>query len=197
MTREGIALLRTAKLLLAVTIAYNLIEGVVGLWAGLAAGSIALVAFGADSYLELAAASLVLWRLTVVDGDRAELIETRIRRFIGWTFLLLAAAVVGQAAWNLAAREGADESWLGIGIAIASVTVMPVVALLKLRVAARSDVPSLAAEAKETLACSYLSVTLLVGLVANALLGWWWLDSTTALLLVPWLIREGLEGVRE
>jgi len=196
-TREGIALLRTAKLLLAVTIAYNLIEGVVGLWAGLAAGSIALVAFGADSYLELAAASLVLWRLTVVDGDRAELIETRIRRFIGWTFLLLAAAVVGQAAWNLAAREGADESWLGIGIAIASVTVMPVVALLKLRVAARSDVPSLAAEAKETLACSYLSVTLLVGLVANALLGWWWLDSTTALLLVPWLIREGLEGVRE
>jgi len=190
-------LLRTAKLLLAVTIAYNLIEGVVGLWAGLAAGSIALVAFGADSYLELAAASLVLWRLTVVDGDRAELIETRIRRFIGWTFLLLAAAVVGQAAWNLAAREGADESWLGIGIAIASVTVMPVVALLKLRVAARSDVPSLAAEAKETLACSYLSVTLLVGLVANALLGWWWLDSTTALLLVPWLIREGLEGVRE
>ena len=74
---------------------------------------------------------------------------------------------------------------------------MPVVALLKLRVAARCNVPSLAAEAKETLACSYLSVTLLVGLVANALLGWWWLDSATALLLTPWLVREGLEGVRE
>ncbi len=80
---------------------------------------------------------------------------------------------------------------------MASVTVMPAVALWKLRIAARTNVPSLAAEARETLACSFLSVTLLLGLVANALLGWWWLDATTALLLVPWLVREGLEGVRD
>ena len=186
----------SARILLAVTIVYNVVEGVIALWAGLAAGSIALIAFGADSYLELAAAALVLWRLSAVERSRADLIEGRVRRFVGWTFLALATAVVFQAAWSLAMQDGASESMVGIGLAVASVTVMPVVALWKLRIAARTNVPSLAAEARETLACAYLSVTLLLGLVANALLGWWWLDATTALLLVPWLLREGLEGVR-
>ncbi|NQU97116.1 MAG: hypothetical protein HQ548_05685 [Chloroflexi bacterium] len=185
-----------ARILLAVTIVYNVIEGVVALWAGLAAGSIALIAFGADSYLEVAAAALVLWRLSATERSGADLIEERVRRFVGWTFLALAAAVVFQAAWSLAVQDGANESMVGIGLAVASVTIMPAVALWKLRIAARTNVPSLAAEARETLACSYLSVTLLLGLVANALLGWWWLDATTALLLVPWLVREGLEGVR-
>ena len=186
-----------ARILLAVTIVYNVIEGVVALWAGLAAGSIALITFGADSYLEVAAAALVLWRLSASERSGADLIEERVRRFVGWTFLVLAAAVVFQAAWSLAMQDGANESMVGIGLAVASVTVMPAVALWKLRIAARTNVPSLAAEARETLACSYLSVTLLLGLVANALLGWWWLDATTALLLVPWLVREGLEGVRD
>ena len=185
-----------ARILLAVTIVYNVIEGVVALWAGLAAGSIALIAFGADSYLEVAAAALVLWRLSATERSGADLIEERVRRFVGWTFLVLATAVVFQATWSLTVQDGANESMVGIGLAVASVTVMPVVALWKLRIAARTNVPSLAAEARETLACSYLSVTLLLGLVANALLGWWWLDATTALLLVPWLVREGLEGVR-
>ncbi len=187
---------RSARILLTVTIVYNVIEGVIALWAGLAAGSIALIAFGADSYLELAAAALVLWRLSAVERSRADLIEGRVRRFVGWTFLVLATAVVFQAAWSLTVQDGASESMVGIGLAVASVTVMPVVALWKLRIAARTNVPSLAAEARETLACAYLSVTLLLGLVANALLGWWWLDAATALLLVPWLVREGLEGVR-
>jgi len=185
-----------ARILLAVTIVYNVIEGVVALWAGLAAGSIALIAFGADSYLEVAAAALVLWRLSATERSGADLIEERVRRFVGWTFLALAAAVVFQAAWSLTVQDGANESMVGIGLAVASVTIMPAVALWKLRIAARTNVPSLAAEARETLACSYLSVTLLLGLVANALLSWWWLDATTALLLVPWLVREGLEGVR-
>ena len=188
---------RSARILLTVTIVYNVIEGVVGLWAGLAAGSIALIAFGADSYLELAAAALVLWRLSATGRSGADLGEERVRRFVGWTFLVLATAVVFQATWSLTVQDGANESMVGIGLAVASVTVMPAVALWKLRIAARTNVPSLAAEARETLACSYLSVTLLLGLVANALLGWWWLDATTALLLVPWLVREGLEGVRD
>ncbi|MEE8363990.1 MAG: hypothetical protein V3S18_07965 [Dehalococcoidia bacterium] len=189
-------MLRTARFLLAATILYNLVEGVVAVWAGLAASSVALVAFGADSYLEVAAASVVLWRLGVDAPESAERVERRVRQFVGWTFLALGAAIVVQAALSLAAREGASESWVGIGLAVASVTLMPGLAVWKLRTAARGNVPSLAAEAKETLACSYLSVTLLVGLVANALAGWWWLDGATALLLVPWLVREGLEGVR-
>ena len=188
---------RTAKSLLLFTIIYNIGEGVVAIWAGIAAGSISLVAFGADSYLEVAAASLVYWRLTVKHDDESGEIEERIEKFIGGTFLVLAAAVVFQAVVGFGNGNGAEESVPGIVLAIVSVTLMPSIALWKLRLAADMDIRSLAAEAKETLACSYLSVTLLIGLTFNALLGWWWLDPLTALLLVPWLIKEGLEGVRE
>ena len=179
-----------------VTILYNIVEGVVALWSGIAAGSIALVAFGADSYIEVAAASLVLWRLGIKDDEFAEVVEQRIVRFIGWTFLVLSAAIVFRSAWALVERSSAEESLVGIGLAIASVTFMPLVAIWKLRIAAKGNMQSIAIEAKETIACSLLSLTLLIGLVANATLGWWWLDATTALLLVPWLLREGLEGIR-
>jgi divalent metal cation (Fe/Co/Zn/Cd) transporter len=187
---------RLAVLLLAVTIAYNVAEGVLALASGIEAGSVALIAFGADSYLEVAAASAVLWRLLIADEERGERVEQRAMRFIGWTFLALSAAIVFQASVALTERSGAEESLVGIGLALASVTVMPALALLKLWTAARGAVAALAAEAKETLACSYLSLTLLLGLLANAAIGWWWLDPLTALLLVPWLVREGLEGVR-
>lgn len=192
----GTTLLRTARFLLLATIVYNIAEGVVAIWSGISAGSVALIAFGADSYIEVLAAGVVLWRVGITDSERAELIETRIIRFIGWTFLLLATAVVFQAAWALAVRSGADESVVGLALAVASVTLMPALAIWKLRVAAKGNLISIANEAKETLACSYLSLTLLVGLAANAALGWWWLDGVTALLLVPWLVREGLEGIR-
>ena len=188
---------RTAKSLLLFTIIYNIAEGVVAIWAGIEAGSISLLTFGADSYLEVAAASVVYWRLAVRqdDEDSGE-IEERIEKFIGWTFLALAAAVVFQTVFALANRNGAEESVPGIVLALVSVTLMPAIALWKLRLASDMNLRSLAAEAKETLACSYLSVTLLIGLAFNALLGWWWLDPLTALLLIPWLIKEGLEGVR-
>ena len=117
-------------------------------------------------------------------------------RLIGWTFIILSIGIVVQSTITLSQRAGADESMLGIALAAASVAIMPVISLWKLRVAAQGGFQSIAIEAKETIACSYLSLTLLVGLVANALLGWWWLDAATALLLVPWLLREGLEGAR-
>ena len=189
-------MLKWARFLLLVTILYNFVEGVVALWSGIAAGSIALVFFGADSYIEVAAASLVLWRLGIEDGEYAEVIEQRVVRFIGWTFLALSAAIVFQSAWALSQQSGADESLVGIGLAIASVTLMPLVAVCKLQVAARGNLQSIAIEAKETIACSALSLTLLVGLVANAALGWWWLDAVTAMMLLPWLLREGMEGIR-
>ena len=163
-----------------VTILYNIVEGVVALWSGIAAGSIALVAFGADSYIEVAAASLVLWRLGIKDDEFAEVVEQRIVRFIGWTFLVLSAAIVFRSAWALVERSSAEESLVGIGLAIVSVTFMPLVAIWKLRIAAKGNMQSIAIEAKETIACSLLSLTLLIGLVANATLGWWWLDATTA-----------------
>jgi divalent metal cation (Fe/Co/Zn/Cd) transporter len=141
---------------------------------------------------------IVIWKLRSLlsfTGDSR--LSTAIEKFIGWTFLVLAAAVVFQSVVGFSNRSGAEESVPGFVLAIVSVTLMPAIALWKLRLAAEMDIRSLAAEAKETLACSYLSVTLLIGLSFNALLGWWWLDPLTALLLVPWLIREGLEGVRE
>lgn len=168
----------------------------IALLAGLAAGILALLAFGADSYLEVAAAGAVLWRVSIADEERGEQVERRAFRFIGWTFLALSVAIVFQAVTALAGQAQADESLIGIGLAAASVTLMPALALLKLRAAAQQNLAVLAAEAKETVACSYLSLTLLAGLVASALTGWWWLDPVTALLLVPWLVREGLEGVR-
>ncbi len=166
------------------------------IWSGIAASSLALIAFGADSYLEVAAAALVLWRVSVADSERAEAIEQRAVRFIGWTFLALAVAIAGGAGWTLSGHSAARESLPGIVLAALSVTVMPGLALWKLHIAARGNLQSIAIEAKESIACSYLSLTLLVGLAATALLGWWWLDSVTALLLTPWLVREGLEGIR-
>ena len=189
-------MLQLAKILLIVTILYNVGEGLVALWSGVVAGSIALVAFGADSYLEVAAASLVLWRVSIQDEEYAERIEGRVVRFIGWTFIALSAAIVFQSTWALVNGAGAEESLVGIVLAVLSVTVMPLIAFWKLQIAAKGNLQSIAIEAKETIACSALSITLLVGLVANALVGWWWLDAVTALLLVPWLVREGLEGIR-
>ena len=189
-------MIQLAKTLLIVTILYNLAEGVVAIWSGMVASSIALVAFGADSYLEVAAASLVLWRVGIQDEEYAERIEGRVVRFIGWTFIVLSAAIVFQSAWALVNGAGAEESMVGILLAVLSVTVMPLIAFWKLQIASKGNLQSIAIEAKETIACSALSLTLLVGLVANALVGWWWLDAVTALLLAPWLIREGLEGIR-
>ena len=189
-------MLSTAKYLLLLTIIYNIGEGIIAIWSGLAAGSIALVAFGADSFIEVAAAALVLWRLGIMDTTLAEVVEQRVVRFIGWTFLLLSAVIVFECASALMNQDGAEESLVGIAVALASVTLQPFIALWKLRIARRANLRSLEIEAKETFACSFLSLALLIGLVSNALLGWWWLDSVTALVLVPWLLREGLAGIR-
>ena len=189
-------MLNTARSLLLFTILYNVAEGAIAIWSGIVAGSFALVFFGADSCIEVAAASLVLWRVGIHDGDYAQAVEQRVVRFIGWTFIALSTAIVLQSAWALSERSGAGESLVGIGLAVASVTLMPLIAVWKLRIAARGNLQSVAIEAKETLACAILSLTLLIGLVANAAMGWWWLDAVTALLLVPWLLREGLDGIR-
>ena len=190
------AMLNIARLLLLFTILYNVAEGIIAVWSGLAADSFALVFFGADSCIEVAAAALVLWRVGITDGEYAQAVEERVVRFIGWTFIALSSAIVLQSSWSLSQRSGAEESLVGIGLAVASVTLMPLIAVWKLRVAAQGNLQSLAIEAKETFACAVLSLTLLLGLVANATLGWWWLDAVTALFLVPWLLREGLDGIR-
>ncbi len=191
--------MRLALGLVLSTMAYNILEAAVALWSGMAAGSIALVGFGLDSVIETAAAAVLLWRLSVeARGGTAELVERterRVERFVGWTFLALAVYVAAQAGWTLSRGGGPQESPVGIVLAAASLVIMPLVSWGKLRAADRLGSAALRAEALETLACSYLSFTLLLGLVANAVAGWWWADPVAALLMVPWLAKEGREAL--
>jgi divalent metal cation (Fe/Co/Zn/Cd) transporter len=190
---------RIGRRLVAATMAYNGVEAVLAVGAGLAARSIALVGFGLDSVIELAAAGVLFWRLGLEErgapAEEVERGERRVHRFVGGTFLALALYVTAQSAWILWRRAAPEESALGIVLAIVSLVVMPLVAWGKLRAAREVGSRALAAEAKETLACSYLSAALLAGLAANAALGWWWADPVAALLMVPWLVREGREGL--
>ena len=191
---------RIALWLVIGTLAYNLIEAAVALWSGLDAGSIALFGFGLDSVIESVAAGALLWRLWVgardADGERLAELDDRVTRIVGVTFLVLATYILFQVAWTFWSRAQPAESPVGIGLAIASVIVMPLVSWGKIRAARRLDSRALLAEARETLACSYLSLSLLLGLLLNATLGWWWADPVAALLMVPWIVKEGLEGVR-
>jgi divalent metal cation (Fe/Co/Zn/Cd) transporter len=188
-----------ALYLVAATALYNAIEAVVAIVSGILAASIALVAFGLDSVIELAAAGVVLWRLRLellAHGDgRAEAGERRVLRLVGWTFLALAVYVLIVAGWTLWKREEPRESIVGIVLALFSLIVMPLIAWAKLRAARALRSRSLRAEALETLACAWLSLALLLGLVANAALGWWWADPLAALAMVPWLAREGREAL--
>lgn len=192
--------LRTGAVLVTVTLFYNLIEACIAIASGIAARSIALVGFGLDSVIELSASAVMLWHLRMVirgaGNEAIEASETRVRRFIGVTFLLLAVYILIRSGMDLLGGEEPSESVVGIILAIVSLIVMPLIAWGKLRVAARAGNAALRAEAKETLACAWLSFALLLGLGANALLGWWWADPVAALVMLPWLVNEGLENVR-
>lgn len=190
---------RIGRRLVAVTLAYNIIEAVVALISGAQADSVALLGFGLDSLIECTAAIALLWRLTVedqgADPQTIEVAERRVHRVVGVSFLALATYVALQSLWTLWQRETPAESLVGIILAAASLVIMPLVAWRKLAVAKRIPSAALRSEAKETLACSYLSLTLLLGLSANAIAGWWWADPVAALLMVPWLVKEGREGL--
>lgn len=193
------AWMRRALILVAATFAYNTVEAVIAIASGIAARSIALVGFGMDSILECAAAIVLFWRLRAeaagARGAEVEAAERKVHRFVGGTFIALAIYVTAQAGWTLWSRSAPEESQIGIALAIVSLVVMPLVAVGKLRAAKVLGSGALRAEAKETLACSYLSFTLLAGLVARAVAGWWWADPVAALLMVPWLVKEGREGL--
>jgi divalent metal cation (Fe/Co/Zn/Cd) transporter len=186
--------------LVGATMAYNVIEAGVALWFGASAESIALLGFGLDSVIECAAAGVLLWRLSLqargADPEQLERAEQRVHRFVGATFLALASYVTAQASLTLWRADPPEESIPGIILAAASLVIMPLVSWGKLRAAREIPSAALRAEAKETLACSYLSFTLLLGLALNAAVAWWWADPAAALLMVPWLVREGLEGIR-
>ena len=194
-----IQLVRRARLLVLAGMGYNTVEGVVAVVSGVAAGSVALVGFGLDSYIEVFAAGVVLWRLSKTSRGQAasEAAERRSLFLIGITFFALAIYIVAQSSLSIAAAHEPEESLIGIGVGIVSLIVMPGLSFVKLRLAARLNDRSLRAEAMETLVCSYLTVALLLGLGLNAAFGWWWADPIGALAMVPWLVKEGWEGISE
>jgi divalent metal cation (Fe/Co/Zn/Cd) transporter len=179
------------------TLAYNSLEGIVAVGAGIGAGSIALIGFGVDSIIELTASVAAVWRLRA-DSEvaRRERVEGRSLRIVGACFLALAGYVTYEAVKALLQREAPAASLIGIGLAALSLLVMPALAHAKRRIALKLGSGALAAEAMQTAVCTYLSAILLSGLVLNAEFGWWWADPVAALAMVPLIVREGMEGVR-
>ena len=179
------------------TLAWNVAEGVIAVWSGFIAGSIALIGFGFDSSIEVLAAGVLIWRMSLPEHDeRAESRERTAHRIVGFTFIAVALYIAAEVVYTLATGNEPAASGSGLVLAVAATIVMPVLGFVKLRNARELQSGALTAEAKETLVCSYLSFTLFFGLAANALLGWWWADIVAAMAMVPWIAKEGLEGIR-
>jgi divalent metal cation (Fe/Co/Zn/Cd) transporter len=191
------ALVRRGRRLEYFTIVYNSLEGVVAIVAGLLAGSIALVGFGFDSVIEVTSGAALLWRLHIdVDEERRERVEAISLRIVGVCFVALAAYLVYDSATALWHREAPARSIPGIVLAAVSLVIMPLLARAKRRVARGIKSSAMAADAKQTDFCTYLSAILLGGLLLNALLGWWWADPVAALVMVPIIAKEGVEALR-
>lgn len=191
------ALVRRGVVLNSLTLGYNVLEAVISLIAGVMAGSIALVSFGADSVIEVSASVAALWRLrSDADLCRRARAEKTTLRIVGWCFIALAVYVGVDGVKTLLLREIPDVSVLGIAITALSVVVMPLLARAKRRIAGELSSAALRAEAMQTSLCAYLSAITLAGLALNAVFGWWWADPTAALCMVPIIATEGLEAVR-
>lgn len=188
---------RTALVLVSIGLAWNLVEVVVAFWAGARVDSVALIAFGLDSIIELFAGGVLVWRLRQEqEGHENEAAERRAQRLIGLSFFVLAAYVGLHSAASLAGLLPEPQpSLAGVGIAVASAVVMSVLYVAKMRVAARMQSRALRAEAVESLFCDLQDLAILIGLGFNAVLAWWWADPVAALLLIPFFIKEGMENV--
>ncbi len=194
---DRVRLLRRGRHLEVFTIFWNSAEGIVAVVLGLLAGSIALVGFGIDSFIEMSSGLVLLWRLqTRRDETSAERAEATALRLVGLSLLLLAAYIVYESLGALIRREAPAATLPGIVLAAVSLVVMPLLARQKRRVAAAIESRALEADALQTSICTYLSLILLGGLGFNALFGWWWADPLAALAMTPFIAREGAAALR-
>jgi divalent metal cation (Fe/Co/Zn/Cd) transporter len=193
-TRDRYALLaRRVKLLSWLSLAWMTIEGAVAIAAGLAAGSIALVGFGLDSAIEGFASVVIVWRFT---GHRvfSHAAEQRAQKLVAVQFFVLAPYVGYESVSSLVAGDRPDVSWIGIGLAVASVILMPLLGIAKQRLADQLGSAATAGEGRQNMLCAYLAAALLIGLLGNALAGAWWLDPAVGLLIVAVALKEGREA---
>ena len=194
---ERTAAVRHGRRLEYFTIAWNALEGLVAVVAGAIAGSISLVGFGIDSFIEVTSGSALLWRMSVdAEVHRRELNERRALRIVGVCFLLLAAYIAYESASDLRSRRAPEHSIPGIVLACVSLVVMPLLSRAKRKVGTALGSAAMHADAKQTEFCTYLSAILLAGLLLNAPFGLWWADPVAALIMVPIIAKEGIEGLQ-
>ncbi len=185
-------LIRRAKLLSWLSLAWMTVEGTVAITAALIAGSVALLGFGIDSAIEGLASVIVIWRFT---GARrlSDQAEQRAQRAVAISFFLLAPYIAQDAIRALIAGERPSTSWVGIGLSVSSIVVMPLLGRAKQRIGERLGSRATTGEGAQNLLCAYMAAGVLVGLGANAAFGWWWLDPLVALVIAAIAVREGRE----
>lgn len=184
-----------ARLLSWLSLVYMTGEGSIAIVAAVRAGSVALLGFGLDSAIEALASVVIIWRFT---GTRtlSQTAEARAHKAVAITFFLLAPYIAYDAVTTLLARDHARTSWLGVGLSIASLIVMPILNVAKRRLGAQLASAATAGEGSQNLLCAYLAAAVLIGLLANTALGWWWLDPIVGLGIAGLAIREGIEAWR-
>ena len=192
---DRLAVVQRGRRLEYLTVGWNAIEGMVAVAAGLIAGSIALVGFGLDSFIEVTSGLTLLWRMSVdADVHRRELNEKRAVRIVGVCFLLLAAYVAYESVLDLWSKKASEHSTPGIILACVSLIVMPMLSRAKRKVGLALGSAAMHADAKQTEFCTYLSAILLLGLLLNTIFGLWWADPVAGLVMVPIIAKEGIEG---
>lgn len=188
-------LARRVRLLSWISLAWMTAEGAVAVVAGVLAGSIALIGFGIDSAIEGLASAIIVWRFAA-HRMFSEAAETRAQRLVAVQFFLLAPYVAFESVQALATVERPDVSWLGIALATTSVVGMPILGIAKQRLADQLGSAATKGEGRQNILCAYLAAALLVGLLANALVGAWWLDPAVGLLIAAVAVKEGREAWR-
>jgi divalent metal cation (Fe/Co/Zn/Cd) transporter len=189
------ALARTARTLTHIGLGWHVLEAAVAIIAGVVAGSVALIGFGADSVIEATAGLVVLWLVT---GERisSRHAERRAQQLIAASFVLLTAYVTIESVRDLAGGHHPAASWVGVGVSGITLVAMPPLAAAKRQVATALGSSAAASESRQTMLCAYLSAALLGGLLANAIAGWWWADPTVALLIGAVALREARDAWR-
>jgi divalent metal cation (Fe/Co/Zn/Cd) transporter len=186
---------RRARQLAWLGLGWHLVEAAVAIAAGVMAGSVALIGFGADSLVEAAAGTVVLWLMAGMRSSSRRA-ERRAQQLVAASFVVLAAYVGAEATRNLVAGHHPDASWLGIVLSAVTLATMPPLAAAKRRVGVRLGSSAATSESRQTMLCAYLSAALLLGLATNATLGWWWADPLAALVIAAVAVREGRDAWR-
>jgi divalent metal cation (Fe/Co/Zn/Cd) transporter len=179
------------------TIGWNSLEGLVAVISGAISGSVALVGFGIDSFIEVTSGATLLWMMSVDADERSRDKNERLGlRIVGGCFIALAVYVTYEAVSDLVGRKAPEHSIPGIVLACTSLVVMPILSRAKKRVGRQLGSAAMSADAKQTDFCVYLSAILLAGLLLNAVLGWWWADPVAGLIMTPIIAKEGMKGMK-